>query len=158
MLELLVAVGMAGPSIVLRLACRLIAQFPQQLGHHSMAVQWPSRLSSFASSLLQVQRKGDFGSPRVTGPPGVPNPASRSRQSTLFFRPPPGRRTLPVSCAPARVGGIIRLGTLGASASSLIPWVIARRDMPVLRATSQVPPKTIAKLSLAATNRLMRLF
>ena len=44
--------------------------------------------------LLQVQRKGDSGSPRLKGSTNASNtPGNRGSRTTKLHRPPPGRRT-----------------------------------------------------------------
>src|SRR5260221_14521921 len=103
----------------------------------------PRRLSSVASlrTLLHVQRRGDSGSPRVSGS------TNRSRSSrrlasllTVVLRPPPIRRIRPSVVPPF-------------SCSSLIPWLMALRESPVARETAEIPPHPIATASLAATSR-----
>ena len=83
------------------------------------------------AQLTSTQRSG---SPRVTGS------TKRSRSGGVRF-----------SCG--LQGGVGPLAHLG---RRVIPRIIARRDTPVWRDTWDVPPKPIARLSLAATSRLMR--
>src|SRR5260370_7905084 len=80
-------------------------------------------------TLLLVHRRGDSGSPLVTGS------TNRSKSSlslgsllTLLLRPPPLRRTRPSSA-------------WGPSCSSCIPSLITCRDSPLARDTAAIPPQ-----------------
>src|SRR5260370_29993108 len=95
-------------------------------------------------TLLLVHRRGDSGSPLVTGS------TRRSRSSlslgsllTLLLRPPPFRRTRPSS---ARF----------LPCSSWIPSLITCRDSPVARETAEIPPQPSDSASLAAKRRRVR--
>src|ERR1035437_8224510 len=106
----------------------------------------PCRCNSSASLrvLLQVQRKGDSGSPRVVGPTNASR-AWRIWGSAKGFRPPPLLRILPPSSAfPAPLF------------NSRIPAWIVLRDRPVACATSDTPPCGNACASVAAQSRRCR--
>ena len=96
--------------------------------------------------LLQVHRKGDWGSPRVTGS----TRDSRSRKSEASccvtgFRPPPTRRTRPHGIS-RRSGGTPCL-------SSRTPRSIVLCDSPVAETTAETPPQPISMASAAAQVR-----
>src|ERR1035437_5176930 len=106
----------------------------------------PCRCNSSASLrvLLQVQRKGDSGSPRVVGLTNASR-AWRIWGSAKGFRPPPLLRILPPSSAfPAPLF------------NSRIPAWIVLRDRPVACATSDTPPCGNACASVAAQSRRCR--
>src|SRR5260370_32825607 len=87
-----------------------------------------SRRAIALRTLLQVQRSGDSGSPRLSGSircsKSLTNVASCS---AVRLRPPPGLRTAP----PEGTGGL---------SSSTMPRAIARLDTPVARETMEIPP------------------
>src|SRR5260370_7678205 len=91
--------------------------------------------------LLHVQRSGDSGSPRVTG---STNRSKSSRRLasllTVCLRPPPFRRIRPVLAPPL-------------SCSSLIPWLMALRQIPGARETAEIPPHPLPPPPLPATTR-----
>src|ERR1019366_7013197 len=106
----------------------------------------PCRCNSCASLrvLLQVQRKGDSGSPRVVGPTNASR-AWRIWGSAKGFRPPPVLRILPPSSAfPAPFF------------NSRIPVWIVLRDRPVACAARDTPPCGNACASVAAQSRRCR--
>src|SRR5438067_2289913 len=139
--------GCAPPSRVLRLPCRLYPKSRSVPATQAWLTRCPRAHNSAASlrTLLQVQRKGDCGSPRVTGSTRCSRSArTLGSRSTVFLRPPPGRRMRP--------GGA--LGTV--PLSSLIPPSMVLRDNPVARATAVIPPHPRASASDAATARRPR--
>ena len=89
-LELGVAVGMLAPFARLAVGLQAVARLVQQRGHGPWPDGWPCRVSSSASRrvLLQVQRSGDCGSPRVDGFDQRLQGRQQSRVG-LGQRPPP---------------------------------------------------------------------
>src|SRR5215472_9135786 len=101
------------------------------------------RASAMARVLLQVQRSGDSGSPRVVSS----IIASSLRTScgsdwVIGLRPPPGRRIRPGQLTPASI--------------SRIPLWIALRDKPHARLTRLTPPRPKVLASFAAIRRRVR--
>ena len=90
---------------------------------------WRRAVSSAASvrALLQVQRKGDCGSPRAVGST-IPSKAGAKPGSldVNACRPPPSWR--------------IRPGASGAACNSSTPLVNVTRDRPQARLTREMPP------------------
>lgn len=100
--------------------------------------------------LLQFQRKGDWGSPRVLGstrPLRSDNTVGSVCVSGL--RPPPTRRL-----RPGGTEGTAASEVVGASSRS--PWVIVARDIPVAVATVVMPPRPSDAASAAAQCRRSR--
>src|SRR5487761_38310 len=90
---------------------------------------------------LQVQRKGDMGSPRVAG--SINRSSAASKPGSVWIsvrRPPPGDRT--------RAAATTRL--LAESSNSVSPAMIVGRDKPVARAASEIPPQPASRASAAA--------
>src|ERR1700747_2591414 len=107
--------------------------------------RYPVARSASASCwvLLQVQRSGDCGSPRLAGA----TMASRSLTSSGVLcsrrlRPPPGRRTPPE--------GVSGQDAAAPARTSRIPAVMVGRDRPVASATCVTPPQPNACASTAA--------
>jgi len=103
--ELSVAVGMVCSFLGLPVGLQAIAQLAQHPRHHAVAGRVPICCNSAASlrMLLQVQRSGDSGSPRVTG--STSRSRSRSRVgsfATAFLRPPQDAECVPAGGPPAR--------------------------------------------------------
>src|SRR6516165_7875751 len=96
-----------------------------------------------ARVLLQVQRSGDSGSPRVVSSI-IPSSLCTSWGSdwVIGLRPPPGRRIRPGQVTPASI--------------SRIPLWIALRDKPHARLTRLTPPRPKTLASLAAVRRRVR--
>ena len=91
--------------------------------------------------LLQVQRNGDMGSPRVAGSINRSKASSKPGSDWVSVRrPPPGDRT--------RAAATSRL--FAESSSSFSPAMIVGRDKPVARATSEIPPQPTSRASAAA--------
>src|ERR1039458_1512815 len=106
----------------------------------------PCRCNSSASLrvLLQVQRKGDSGSPRVVGPTNASS-AWKSWGSVRGLGPPPLLRILPPSSAfPAPLF------------NSRIPAWILLRDRPVACSSRDTPPCGNACASVAPQSRRCR--
>src|SRR5450759_102330 len=98
--------------------------------------------------LLEVQRKGDSGSPRLVGSISFSRSGiSVGSLSRLFLRPPPGARILPS-------GTGVPISLLVLIFSSLQPFEIVSREMPVARETMLIPPSTRLIASAAAIKRL----
>src|ERR1700740_2229924 len=131
MLKLSIAIRMRRAFQSLGVCLQAIAQLMQQLGNQTVAdAVTPTAPNSWASlrTLLQVQRSGDSGSPRLSGS------INRSKSltsvascSTVRLRPPPGLRIAP----PEGTGGL---------PNSTIPRAIARLDNPLARAKMEIPP------------------
>src|ERR671914_751915 len=83
--------------------------------------------------LLEVQRNGDSGSPRVTGSMRLSRSVQRVLSvSVVRLRPPPGLRMRPETSSGS--------GFFPASRSSLQPAVMVGRETPVAWETKVVPP------------------
>src|SRR5580658_3763659 len=98
-----------------------------------------------AEILVDVQRRGDSGSPRVTGSTSDSKAFTKcGLVSSSRGLPPPGRRTWTTSSAraPAR--------------SSSRPPRIVVRDIPVARSTAAIPPSPYASASAPAHRRFSR--
>ncbi len=126
--ELRVPVGMAVALLGLAVALQAVTRRIEQFGHQGTADLVALRCSASASrrTLLQVQRNGDSGSPRVVGSTSASRSAQQRRVlRTAGLRPAPGRRTRPdgSSCA-----------------NSLRPRPIVLGAMPVAIATAAMPP------------------
>src|SRR5215471_13933007 len=101
------------------------------------------RASAMARVLLQVQRSGDSGSPRVVSSIIASSLCTSCGSDWVIgLRPPPGRRIRPSQVTPASI--------------SWIPLWIALRDKPHARLTRLTPPRPIALASLAAVRRRVR--
>ena len=89
-----------------------------------------SRAVSYAASvraLLQVQRRGDSGSPRAVGSTMPSNAHAKPGSLDVnACRPPPSRRTRP--------------GASGADCKSATPLINVTRDRPQARLTREMPP------------------
>jgi hypothetical protein len=105
-------------------------------------IRYPCRCSSSAKLrvLLQVQRKGDSGSPRMTGSTSSSKAANRSGLwSIRALRPPPDFRIRPAgtdSCCPSNI-------------SRRPAWIVVR-ERPVALATNDIPPNPSELASAAA--------
>ena len=89
------------------------------------------------TTLFEVQRSGDCGSPNTDGSSNPSRSDSKVESpSSFLLRPPPTRRTRPVS-------------TTLPDSSSRIPRVIVDRDTAVARATRAIPPRPSAFASVA---------
>src|SRR5260370_1576427 len=87
--------------------------------------------------LLHIQRKGDSGSPRVSGSIRRSNDTSSlGSRSTVLLRPAPGRRMRPGIGLPSTI--------------SWIPLAMAFRESPLARRTLETPPYPKDRPSLAA--------
>ena len=141
--------GCEDPSLVLRLAWRLYFWLPNNSATSVWLTSCPCRCNSSASlrTLLHVHRNADSGSPRVNGSTRFSKSRNSAGSSTkVFFRPPPFLRD-----RVSTVGD-----TRGLRRNSAIPTRMARRDTPLARATSAIPPRPIAWLSAAAHSRRIR--
>lgn len=132
------------PSRVLRLAYKL---YPACRNNRA-TVMWLTglfdRLNSAANLrvLLQVQRNGERGSPRVAGSTNTSKAfCNCGSRSVNRFRPLPGRR--------------IRRGPVSTAAdrNSRTPERIVLRDKPVAAATALAPPQPNDSASVAAHRR-----
>jgi hypothetical protein len=127
--ELGVAVGGCFPSMVLALPCRLYPAPASTLATVRAVTWWPCLVSSAAGFAvdLVVQRRGDIGSPLVSGSTSASSagtsPASRPARPG---RPPPGPRTLPPGPAPGSI--------------SALPLRTVFTSAPVARAITATPP------------------
>src|SRR5208283_599335 len=127
------------------LACRLNFCFFSNSPTTVWLILCPSLSSSAASRrrLLHVQRRGDIGSPRVSGSTSAFRSSSKPGSvSVNDLRPPPGRRT--------------RLGAGGGASSSFRPRPIVLAAMRVTRETAAMPPRPAALASDAAKSRRCR--
>src|SRR6516225_3061640 len=96
-----------------------------------------------ARVLLQVQRSGDSGSPRVVSSIIASSLCTSCGSDWVIgLRPPPGRRIRPGQVTPASI--------------SRIPLWIALRYKPQARLTRLTPPRPKALASLAAVRRRVR--
>ncbi len=138
--------GWSAPSLVFWLACR---RYPRPFSRKSTVrstISWPIARSAAASlaALLDVQRNGDSGSPRVTGS------TKRSRSSITVGSerssgglPPPGRLTRPGS-------------STSSLSSSARPRLTVDSETPVARTTAAIPPRPAERASTATHNRRPR--
>ena len=96
-----------------------------------------------ARVLLQVQRSGDSGSPRVVSSIIASSLCTSCGSDWVIgLRPPPGRRIRPGQVNPASI--------------SPIPLWMALRDKPHARLTRLTPPRPKDLASLAAVRRRVR--
>ena len=94
--------------------------------------------------LLQVQRSGDSGSPRVEGSTSLCMAASNWGSSSVRrLRPAPGRRTRGA-------------GSFTPAANCFFPRSTVVLARPVARTTAASPPRPSARASLAAQSRRCR--
>src|SRR5664280_459746 len=98
--------------------------------------------------LLEVQCKGDSGSPRVVGSIRFSrSDRSAGSLSILFLRPPPEARMLPL-------GTDVSIPSIVPLSSSLQPFEIVSRLTPVARETMLIPPAPRLIASAATNKRL----
>lgn len=110
---------------------------------------WPCRRSAAVRwrVLLQVQRNGESGAPRLVGSTNRSKSAfSVGSRAVSRLRPPPGRRT--------RAPRAARSGWT----SSRQPAATTPRDRPVARDTWPIPPQPNTRASVPAHNRRWRSF
>src|SRR5712691_5085622 len=138
--------GWSSPSSVFRLLWRLYSRSCSSCATFTWLTGWLCRASSFAivRVLLQVQRSGDSGSPRVSSSMMASNVCrSCGSETVMGLRPAPGRRRRPAgNTTPCRI--------------SLMPLAIALRDSPHARLTRLTPPWPTVIASLAAMRRRAR--
>ncbi len=146
--RLRVAIGMIRAFLGLTVGMQAVSSASEQFAHDRATDLVPELANSTARTrkLLQVQRKGDIGSPRLSGSTS----ASRSlisvgSASVRGLRPPPSRRTRPFA---SRSG----------DAKSFSPRPIVERATPVARETAAIPPRPNAFASLAVWSRRSRSF
>jgi hypothetical protein len=128
--ELGVPVWMRRAFAGLAVGLQAVTQVLQQFCHQPMAGLVPWQLSSAASlrTLLQVHRRGDSGSPRLTGSTSCSRSRTRvASLATVRLRPPPALRI----CLTLLAAG---------SPNSCRPMSMARRETPAARATADTPP------------------
>src|ERR1035437_2358188 len=145
MTELRIAVGMIRTFLRLPIALQTVVLIAQKLCHFLMTDRMllSCQLSSQSPGALQIHRRGDSGSPRVSGSIRRSNETSSlGSRSTMFFRPAPDRR--------------IRPGIAFPSAISRIPLAMAFRERPLARRILETPPYPKARASLAAISRRLR--
>src|ERR1017187_1521751 len=145
MTELRIAVGMIRTFLRLPIALQTVVLIAQKLCHFLMTDRMllSCQLSSQSPGALQIHRRGDSGSPRVSGSIRRSNETSSlGSRSTMFFRPAPDRRTRPGIAFP--------------SAISRIPLTMAFRETPLARRILETPPYPKARASLAAISRRLR--
>ena len=144
--------GHCGPDgsrpLGLAVGLQAVAQLLEQPRHRPMADRVPLVDSSSSASvrvLLQVQRSGDFGSPRVAGSTSASSAGRKPASvSVSRGRPAPSRRTRCFAATGTRCL---------ASPNCFIPAVIVGRVRPTARATTLTPPYPSARASVAAHSR-----
>jgi hypothetical protein len=148
MLKLRIPIRMAGPlpgfpvrlQAVALWCCRMSATLRALIGY-----PWRHNSSASFAVLLDDQRNGDIGSPRVAGSTSRSNSFTSPGSCSAFdFLPPPALRT--------RSGGT----SLPSSSRTALCSVV--RLNPVARANDAIPPWPRNRASAAATNRRCRSF
>jgi hypothetical protein len=116
--------------------------------HAPMGCSWRVNSSAKRAVLLQVQRNGDSGSPRLIGSTKTSSASSNpGSDSVRHLRPPPFlRRRL----STAAFGFFLR------TSNSCTPRRIVLRDMPVASLTALKPPQPYVCASVAAYCRRIR--